>query len=113
MIHTTSAYLLALLLAFTGLSLAEARGTGADMGMEIVICAGVTMTTIIVGPDGQPIEETHICPDGSSIFAATFALPMLALPEPRLLRAEARLASDLFTSRNEISPSARSPPALV
>lgn len=113
MIRAFAAHSLALLMAFTGHSLASAQGRNSDIGMEIVICFGVTMKTITIGADGQPIEKTHICPDGTSIFTAAFALPQLVPPAPRLLALGQPLPPVLFTSRNELSPSARGPPALV
>ncbi len=102
-----------MLLAITGLSFAQARGVSPDVGVEMVICSGISMRTVIIGPDGQPVEKTHICPDGSFIFAADFTLPHLVAPTPRLLAAIQPVAPLIFQSRNELSPSARGPPDLV
>lgn len=107
------AYVLTLVLILTSLSFAAARGTNPDAGTEIVICSGVGMTTITIGPDGQPVEKTHICPDGATIFAADFALPGLERPES-LLTAHLVMAVPLpVAARKVLSPSARGPPAPV
>ncbi|HGG05573.1 MAG TPA: hypothetical protein ENK28_08945 [Aliiroseovarius sp.] len=113
MIRAARPYLLALLLAITGLSFAQARGTSPDVGVEMVICSGISMRTVIIGADGQPVEKTHICPDGSFIFAADFALPQMIAPTPRLLALVQPNTARTFLSRHELTPSARGPPDLV
>jgi len=113
MTRAINALFLSLLLAFTSLSFASARGQNPDLGTEIVICTGVGMTTITLGADGEPIETTHICPDGTSIFSASFTLPVIEQPQTRLV---ARVTMDAVTpliTLEELSPSARGPPALV
>ncbi len=113
MTRLISAYVLTFLLAFTSLTLADARGGNSDIGMEVVICAGVSMTTIVIGPDGQPIETAHVCPDGASIFAADFTMPEMPLHEAHLLAEISPADPVIFTTSIELSPSARGPPALV
>lgn len=113
MIRVISAYSLVLLLVITGFSLEQARGQSSDIGVEIVICSGVNMKTISIGADGQPVEGNQACPDGASMFTIAFALPQLVRPEPRLLATETLPTPVIFTSRNELSPSARGPPALA
>ncbi|HBZ45353.1 MAG TPA: hypothetical protein DEO85_15160 [Maritimibacter sp.] len=107
------AYILSFVLAMSGFVLAEAKGASHDIGMEIVICSGVGMTTITIGPDGEPIEATEVCPEGHSIFVATMTAP--DLPQPKLLlvdRVEPTVLS-LLVARDEVSPSARGPPVAL
>jgi hypothetical protein len=81
--------------------------------MDVVICTGVGMVTVSVGPDGQPVEQAEPCPDGTSIFAASFALPEMARPEARLLAHLDAPAANPLTEHEALSPSARGPPALA
>lgn len=48
------------------------------VGEELVICHGNTITTIVIGPDGTPVERVHLCPDYG--FAQAALLPAPALP---------------------------------
>lgn len=106
-------YLAILSLVAAGFVLAGARGANHDIGMDVVICSGVGMTTISVGPDGKPVKHTEPCPDGSSVFVATFALPDLPKPASRLFMIVHTPASVAAAEREELSPTARGPPALA
>ncbi|MCP5036037.1 MAG: hypothetical protein GY945_00380 [Rhodobacteraceae bacterium] len=110
MFRLVSSLVLIVTLTVSSLGLAAARGTSPDFGQEIAICSGTSMTTITIGPDGQPIEKRVVCPDGVSIFAADFTLPDMALPEARLLASPPNASHVPFTTRNEIFPAARGPP---
>lgn len=84
MMRACFAYFLALVLTVTGFSFAQARGgTTPDFGMEMVICSGVGLTTITIGPpDGEPIEKSHVCPpDAASYVVADFSMPVMELPK--------------------------------
>lgn len=109
----TAALVLTLAMVLTSISMAVARGQNPDIGTEMVICTGVGMTTVTIGPDGEPVETTHICPDSLSIFAATFALPALVQPEPRLLAHLSPSVSAPHRAAEALTPSARGPPASV
>lgn len=100
-------------LVFAGLTLAEARGANHDIGQDVVICSGAGMITIALPPDGPPQERTEPCPDGTSIFAASFALPGIATPEARLLTLAHAPPAVLQADRHELSPTARGPPRLA
>lgn len=113
MTRAIAAYVLSMILAVTGLSLATARGTAPDIGVEVVICSGVGMTTITLGPDGEPVKQTHLCPDAVALFAATFSVPALGEPQIRLLAYLSLPAPVLEGSRDELTPSARGPPVPV
>lgn len=104
---------LSLMLALSGAILAGAKGASHDIGMEVVICSGVGMTTITIGPDGEPIETKEVCPDGHSTFGATFALPAPQRPQLRLVAHVSRTPVALLSPRFELVPSARGPPLTV
>lgn len=115
MIRAVFAYVLALALTVTSFSLADARGSSPDLtgAFDLVLCTGTGMTTITMSSDGEPIESVHLCPDGTSIFSADFAIPALNAPEARLV---ARIVPSRVTytpGRSELTPSARGPPALA
>lgn len=92
-------------LALTSLGLGTARGT-LPAGERVVLCAGGTVTTIQLGPDGQPRRKTHVCPDMAPVFLAGWdALPVLpgradgpagrltparVIPPPALMRGTAQ-----------------------
>ncbi len=106
------ALFMSLSLAITGLAMAVARGQGQQpVGAEqIVICTGVGITTITIGPDGQPVETVHMCPDAMTQLAATFHMPpQPALQALRAARLVALPASPVH-SRDILEPSARDPP---
>ncbi|MCK0141653.1 hypothetical protein [Aliiroseovarius sp. F20344] len=115
MIRAVFAYVLAFALTITSFALADARGDHPDIGgsFETVLCTGTGMTTITLGPDGEPIESVHLCPDGTSIFAASFALPAMDTPVSRFVAYIVPSQVTPPAGRDELSPSARGPPALV
>ncbi len=115
MIRVVFAYALTLVLAAASFSLAHARGSSPDVdnAIDMVICTGVGITTITVGPDGDPIESVHLCPDGAQIFAAAFAVPVVHMPEARLITRIVPLRAASFLGRPTLTPSARGPPALI
>ncbi len=113
MLRSGFAYVLSALVALTGLILADARGTAPVPTTQVVICSGTTLTTISIGPGGQPVERSTPCPDGAAIFAATFSLPGIAAPEPRLLAVIETPRAPRATPQPTPSPSARGPPVPV
>lgn len=115
MIRAVSAYVLVLMLVAASFTLAHARGSSPDLGkaMDMVICTGVGMVTVLVGPDGEPIESVHLCPDGAQVFAAAFAVPVVHSPEARIVARITPLRSASYQGRATLTPSARGPPAQV
>ncbi|SMH50059.1 hypothetical protein [Maritimibacter sp. HL-12] len=113
MMRSFTAYVAAVALTVASLVLADARGASHDIGAEAVICTGAGMITITLGPDGQPIETAEACPDGTSIFAAGFALPDLPRPEARVIARLSAPVGTALTSVETLSPSARGPPSLA
>ncbi len=113
MLRHLTAYLAVLTLTLASLVLADARGASHDIGTEAVICTGAGMITITLGPDGQPVEAAEPCPDGTSIFAASFALPEMPRPASRLVARIAAPAGATLTTLETLSPSARDPPSLA
>jgi hypothetical protein len=73
----------------------------------------VGLTTITLGPDGEPVEETVLCPDSNSIFAADFTLPVLERPGWRLVAVVAPFSGAPVAAQPERAASARGPPALI
>lgn len=115
MFRAAFAYLLAFALTITSFALADARGENPDMNgaFDMVLCTGTGMTTITLGPDGEPIESVHLCPDGTSIFSASFVVPDVTAPEIRLVSHSVPVQVVDLLGRDELTPSARGPPALV
>lgn len=107
-----TAYILSLLLTLSSFALAEARGAFHDLGTDIVICSGVGLKTITIGPDGTPQETIEVCPDGYSILADGLPLPAVNAPELRLVAHVPPAQLWTFVSRSELAPSARGPPRL-
>lgn len=109
-VRTYLGVLLALMLAFTGQSMAVARGMPGAAG-EVVLCTGQGPVTITVDENGQPTGKPHICPDFAlSLFAFAAADPAVPLvPEGQITRlapAMARPGASALT----VDPAARGPP---
>ena len=70
---------LSLMLAFTGQSMAVARGMPNAAG-EIILCTSEGIVSVAVDENGQPVEKPHICPDcAMSLFAFVTDAPPLPL----------------------------------
>ncbi len=113
MLRILTVYLATFAVVFASFVLADARGANHDQGTDIAICSGTVVTTITIGDDGQPVTKTEPCPDGTSIFAASFALPAFHAPETRVIAWLARERNMALTEQEELSPSARGPPDLA
>lgn len=110
MLRLLNALFLSLTLVLTSYSMAAARGQNPDRGTDMVICTGVGMTTITIGPNGEPVETTHICPDAMSIFAATVAMPNI-MAQPGTLQWRVAFANaPTALAAQTLCPSARGPP---
>ena len=103
---------LALMLALTSVTMAEARHYG-PIGTSVVICANGMAQTITLDATGHKVPFTHNCPDcivaamdvpaTTSLphrpdFVATLALPMQPVAKVRTIR---------------LHPDARGPPVLM
>lgn len=110
MLRLINALFLSLTLVITSISMAVARGQSPDIGTDIVICTGVGMTTITIGPDGQPIKKTHLCPDGVSIFAAAFTTPIVPVLPSVMVWRLALPTDTVILPQEAPSPAARGPP---
>ena len=62
MVRTCAAFLLTLLLALTGQTMAVARGA-TDAHGQMIICTGHGPVAVWVDGDGQPTDAPHVCPD--------------------------------------------------
>ncbi|MFD1794644.1 hypothetical protein FQV27_06830 [Paracoccus aurantiacus] len=56
-------------LVLTSQGVASARGQSRALS-ELVICAGATVTTIVVDENGQPARRTDFCPDIAPLLLA-------------------------------------------
>lgn len=72
-------YCLALLLALTSVTMAQARHYG-PMGSSVVICANGMAQTITLDANGHKVPFTHVCPD--CIMGALDMPAALSLPKP-------------------------------
>ncbi len=113
MLRLINALFLSLTLVLTSYSMAVARGQSPDIGTDMVICTGVGMITITIGPDDEPVETTHICPDAMSIFAA--AMTAYDIPaQPTAMQWRVMVPdTTLIQPQETLSPSARGPPLVV
>ncbi|WP_420396905.1 hypothetical protein [Nioella sp.] len=78
LLNPATALLLALMLAMTSVSMAVARG-GMSMTGSMILCIDADQQVVPLGPDGEPMETTHACPDCT--------IGTLALTEPQPLDA--------------------------
>jgi hypothetical protein len=105
--------LLALMLAFTGQSMAVARGTPSASG-QIVLCTGTGPISVLVDENGQPVGKPHICPDCALSFFDVLAdtAPHILRPEGRVVTL--RLEQGRFAQPGQSIPAvARGPPVFV
>lgn len=81
LLRPLSGIVLAVILAVTSLSAAFARGQAGPAG-TMVICRGLTVSTVLVDADGQPMQVQHMCPDAAlALFVQTgMALPPVVRP---------------------------------
>lgn len=112
-LRTYLALALALLLAFTGQTMAMVRTAPAPVG-EMVLCTGAGPVTVQIGADGQPTDGAprHLCQDCALHFFTAVLPPVQDEgPAPRIVRPSSvreALASNVPVTRR---PTARGPPA--
>ena len=106
-------HVLALTLALTGQSMANARGASAASG-QMVICTGTGPQIIYVDAEGQPTSAPHICPDAALELPAGSEAARIAQTDrvswPVAAHSEP-LPLSFFLP--EVRPPSRAPPALV
>ncbi len=113
MLRAFIALFLSLMLVFTSVSMAVARGQSPDIGADMVVCTGVGMLTISIGPDGEPVQTPHICPDAMGLFGMTQNW-FLTLKQPGTMQWRVLLVNDTNGQPQEsLSPTARAPPLVV
>lgn len=113
LLRSITAFVLALMLGVTSLTLASARGQAAAVG-QVEICSGLGLQVISVDADGNPVGDPHICPDGVAAFVS------VSIPVPEMgvrlqgdgERIRIARAVDLATDR-AIPARARAPPVFV
>lgn len=114
MLRPTLALCLAALIALTGLGLATARGQLAPGGQVLVLCSGGGLVQVVLGAEGQPTGESHLCPD---LSATAFLALDLPVPEPaptaeRGTRLVLPARADRPAGPSPTGFSARAPPVL-
>lgn len=87
LLNPATALLLGLVLAMTSVSMAVARG-GMSMSGTMILCIDAGQQVLPLGPDGQPQDVSHACPDCT--------IGALALVEPQPLDAPAWRMAQLF-----------------
>lgn len=108
-----TALLLSLVIAFTSLSMALARGQSNQLSV-ITICNGSIAQKIVVDENGQPVTAKHTCPECSlNLFDLTRLAGALSPPSQASQRAYLSAMSTIGISRFIPVPSARGPPQIV
>lgn len=109
-IRSFAGVVLAVVLAVTGLSVAQARVQAGPAG-ALVICRGLTVVTILVDAEGQPVERAHICPDAA---LALFVAAGVTAPQPPLAvswdRIDWPVVDGVRIARHARAARARGPP---
>ena len=105
--------LLAVLLAFTGQSMAVARGMP-DAAGNIVLCTGTGPMMVSIDETGQPVGPPHICPDfAASLFAALSEPPLMLLRPLGRVEAQRLVDNIAAVSREAPAATARGPPQVA
>ena len=110
LMRTYTTILLVLVLAFTGHSMAIARGMPNAAG-EIILCTNAGIVSVAVDENGQPVDKPHICPDCALSFSDVvhqdLRLPIRPLGMSECL---ATPRSQIAWPADNIRPFARGPP---
>lgn len=105
--------LLAVIVAFSSVQMAVARGQAAPAG-SMVICAGQGFVTVLVDAEGQPTGAVHLCPDCAlSLFSA----PLPEIPQTPVVLARTSpdwpCIGSAFHATPALTQNARAPPCLI
>jgi len=84
-LRTYLALMLSLMLAFTGHSMAVARGMPGPEG-HMVICTGEGLVMVYVDEDGIPVSPPHLCPEGAVSLIQSGCDAPIALAHPELVQ---------------------------
>ncbi|KIC43352.1 hypothetical protein RA27_08770 [Ruegeria sp. ANG-R] len=94
-------FALSLLVAFTGLGIAESRGIDRAVG-QMVLCTGSGPVVVYMDEDGQPTRAPHYCPDYAlsllgAVHQAQIDVPLAPpLTQPVFLRrSESQISAPL------------------
>lgn len=99
------------MLAFTGLSMAVARGAPGPAG-EMVICTGQGPVMIYLDAEGQPVDAPHLCPDGAlSLIQSGVNAPFVMMRVAIAHRVVFPQSADLAQGMAYRIAQARDPPA--
>lgn len=112
MARSFTALILSLLLAALGIAFAAAPQGG--HGTAMVICAGGTLTTIMVDSDGNEVVELSLCPDHA--LAKAVLVEGVRYPLPTQLAGTASavlLTGEPGGATRHLRPIPRGPPSFV
>lgn len=107
-----TALLLALILALTSVSMAVARG-GMSLSGMMILCVNAGQVIVPIGPDGNPQDQPHLCPDcNMGALALTDPVPLVA-PIRRAHPAQATPITQIVHAAPIRAARARGPPLSV
>ncbi len=110
MSKSLAAIFLSVILAVTSIGFATARGKHPDVGRDMVICTGVGMVVMKIGPDGQPLQENIVCPDAISLFTVAFYTEKPPVRDWTITLLSAPDAAVIWRVHDVLTPAARGPP---
>ena len=107
------AYVLALLLAFTGQQVALARGQVA-LRDQAVLCLGGGLVAVTLDAEGKPAGPGHICPDATLAFLPDLNLPQSTSTLVELSQRAVAARQTLWSGQSaSVLPPSRGPPLSV
>ncbi|WP_209361960.1 hypothetical protein [Sagittula salina] len=77
--RSLTAALLAVALVVTSLSAGMARGQATPVGV-VEVCQGLTIVSVEVDGEGNPVRHVHLCPDGVMSLVAPLAVADFDVP---------------------------------
>jgi hypothetical protein len=112
LLNPATALLLGLVLAMTSVSMAVARG-GMSMSGAMILCIDADPQLVPLGPDGEPMQASHACPD-CTIGALALTQPQpLDAPEWRMARLDVRPFTLVVHETAVQGGQGRGPPFLI
>ncbi|MGI3183697.1 hypothetical protein [Nioella aestuarii] len=112
LLNPATAVLLGLVLAMTSVSMAVARG-GMSMTGSMILCIDAEQQIVPIGPDGEPMQVTHACPDCTIGALALTGLQPLDAPEWRMALLYARPFTLLVHETTVQGGQGRGPPSRI
>lgn len=112
LLNPATALLLGLVLAMTSVSMAVARG-GMSLSGTMILCIDADQQVLPLGPDGQPQDIRHACPD-CTMGAMHLVEPQpLDAPQWRMTQLYVRPFAQHLHESEVQGGQARGPPSLI